>query len=137
MSNFAQLYDRLARAVREDGPLTPGLAPRLGAAYDAIIARPFDTERVVGRVGELLEYLTSPEGRTHANCVAVDHLFGPTTDWAGDWDEAPEELADILGDMGGALHDTFHAPEIAENFDSTPEQLLARLRGFEHRYRAA
>ena len=33
--------------------------------------------------------------------------------------------------VGGALHDTFSAPEIAENFLSTPEQLLGQLREIE------
>jgi hypothetical protein len=37
-------------------------------------------------------------------------------------------LAEVLSDMGGALHDTVSNPEIAENFDSTPELLLDRLR---------
>lgn len=36
-------------------------------------------------------------------------------------------LADVLRDMAGALHDTVTAPAIASNFESTPEQLLARL----------
>ncbi len=44
--------------------------------------------------------------------------------------DAVEALADVLGDVGGALHDTVKVPEIAENFDSTPEQLLARVRQF-------
>ena len=40
-------------------------------------------------------------------------------------------LSDILGDMGSALHDTVQTPEMAENFDCTPEQLLTRLHAFE------
>lgn len=50
--------------------------------------------------------------------------------WVRDWDPDPEELSDILGDIGGILHDTFHAPEVAENFDSAPELLLERIRAF-------
>jgi hypothetical protein len=49
-------------------------------------------------------------------------------DWERDWDELPEECIDILADMAGALHDTVKAPEIAHNFDSTPEQLLERAK---------
>ena len=40
----------------------------------------------------------------------------------------PDPFHDIFADMSGALHDTISAPEIAENFDSTPEQLLKRAR---------
>jgi hypothetical protein len=48
--------------------------------------------------------------------------------WERDWDHLPEQYQDILGMLGDALHDTIAAPEIAENFSNTPEQLLARLR---------
>jgi len=40
----------------------------------------------------------------------------------------PDAYVNILADMSGALHDTISAPEIAANFESTPEQLLARVR---------
>ena len=72
----------------------------------------------------LLEFLASPQGRTDANCRAVDSFF--TFDEC--WLDLPDALHDIFGDMAGALHDTISAPHIAHNFDSTPEQLLARVR---------
>jgi hypothetical protein len=137
MSNFPQMYDRLAHKVSSDGRLSLGLRPRLGDAYEAIIARPYDVPRIVVTVERLLEYLSSSEGRTHVNWVAVDRFFCIRDDWEGDWEDEPEALADILGDMGGALHDTISAPEIAENFDSTPEQLLEQLRAFKSRLPAA
>jgi hypothetical protein len=137
MSNFPWLFDRLASKVRSDGRLTVGLGPRLGDAYEAIIARPYDVPRIVESVERLLEYLASSEGRTHANCVAVDSFFCIRDDWEGDWEDEPEALANVLGDMGGSLHDTFSAPDIAENFDSTPELLLEQLRAFKRRLPAA
>ncbi len=100
------------------------------AAYEAIVARPYDVPRIVAGVEELLSYLTSPEGRTNANCVAVDSFCCIRDDWEGDWEDEPAALADVLGDMGGALHDTISAPDIAENFDSTPELLLEQLLRF-------
>ena len=127
MSNFPVLYERLVGSVAHEGMPTVGLRYRLGAAYEAIIERPYDVPRIVGEVEELLAYLASPEGRIHVNCVIVDHFFCLRDDWEGDWEDEPAELADILGDMGGALHDTIAAPAIAENFDSTPEQLLSRI----------
>lgn len=72
----------------------------------------------------LLEYFSSPEGRTDINCKAVDSLFMSDDLWLEC--DLPSEFHDIFADMSGALHDTMSAPEIAANFESTPEQLLKR-----------
>ena len=137
MSNFGSLYERLETAVRQDGKVGLGLRWRLADTYEAIIARPYDPSRIAAAVEELLVYLVSKEGRTHVNCVAVDHFFCLGEGWERDWEDEPAELADVLADIGGALHDTFKAPDIAENFDSTPEQLLERIRAFRAKHRAA
>jgi hypothetical protein len=42
------------------------------------------------------------------------------------WGNLPEGYRHLLDDIGGALHDTISAPEIAQSLESTPEQLLAR-----------
>ena len=76
----------------------------------------------------LLIYLASRDGRTDQNCAAVDFFFCVRDDWARDWDHLPEAYQAILWDMGGQLHDTVSAPEVASDFESTPEQLLVRLR---------
>jgi len=52
------------------------------------------------------------------------HLRDET--WDGD--RLPQAYVDILADMAGALHDTITAPDIAANFESTPEQLLETAR---------
>ena len=137
MSNFPQLYDRLAKKVASDGHLTVGLRPRLWDAYEAIIARPYDVRAITEAVEKLLEYLASSEGRTHANCVAVDDFFCWCDGWEREWESEPEGLANVLGDIGGALHDTIKAPDVAKNVDSTPEQLLAQLRDFKRSLPAA
>lgn len=72
----------------------------------------------------LLEYLSSPEGRTDINCKAVDSFFMSDDLWLEC--DLPSEFHDIFADMSGTLHDTMSAPEIAANFESTPEQLLKR-----------
>jgi hypothetical protein len=74
----------------------------------------------------LFEYLSSEDGRTDANCRAVDSFFM----FDGLWVERnlPDAFHDIFADTAGALHDTVSAPEVAERFDSTPEQLLKRAR---------
>lgn len=75
---------------------------------------------------ELLEYLASPNGRTDANCRAVDGFFTFDDLWLEK--NLPEPFHDLFADIGGALHDTVSSPDVAENFDSTPEQLLKRTR---------
>jgi len=72
----------------------------------------------------LLEYLASPAGKTDANCKAVDSFFSHDDSWTEK--PIPDDFHDLLADMGGALHDTVSNPDIASNFDSTPEQLLTR-----------
>lgn len=110
------------------------LGPLLHAAYESIISRPYDPATVADRVDALLAFLCSPIGRTNANCHAVDYFFLIRDGWNGTWEDEPEGLADVLGDLGGALHDTVSAPEIAVNFDSTPEQILTKLRVWRTEY---
>lgn len=76
----------------------------------------------------LFEFLSSSPGRTSANCTAVD-LFVSYMGDELDWQEIlPEPIAAIVSDVGQCLHDTVDSPEIARSFESTPEQLLARIR---------
>jgi hypothetical protein len=107
--------------------VSPGLASLLYAVYDELQPRPVDTERLRSALEDLLEFLAAPDGRTNANCHVADWYFmGPDADW--DYSYLPQPLEGILDDMAGALHDTVSAPQIAFNLQSTPEQLLARLR---------
>ncbi len=74
----------------------------------------------------LFEYLSSPDGRTNENCNAISSFFKFDDLWVDR--NLPDHFQAIFVDMSGALHDTASAPEIAENFDSTPEQLLKRAK---------
>jgi hypothetical protein len=74
----------------------------------------------------LLEYLSSPSGRTEENCNAINSFFMFDGLWVDR--NLPDHFHDIFADMSSALHDTVSAPEIAENFNSTPEQLLKRAK---------
>lgn len=78
------------------------------------------------RMVELLQYLTTPEGRTTNNCYIVD-MSVVMTEW-GDIElpVLPDDFTDIIFDMGAALHDTVSSPQFAYDFESTPEQLLER-----------
>ena len=115
---------------REGEPVSPAIGTLLENIYEALKKKAPPSE-VCNAVSPLLGYLCSNEGRTNANCWAVDTFFSLQEGWTCDWLYLPKEVQEIFCDMGGTLHDTFHEPKIAENFYSTPEQLLARLRDYE------
>jgi hypothetical protein len=92
---------------------------------ESLVSRPPDARRIQAAAWSVLSFLVTPSGRTDANCTAVNYflLLGKF-----DWSNLPAPLTDVLDDMAGTLHDTISDPAIALNFESTPEQLLARLR---------
>jgi hypothetical protein len=103
------------------------LQPLLRQVYSEVLAAPADLPALKKGLTVLLESL-SGQGRTNANCWAVD-MFCLSEDWERDWTEQhlPDDFHDVLAVMGEALHDTVRAPKIAENFDCLPEQLLDRV----------
>jgi hypothetical protein len=124
MSNFDILYSNFVE--RNGG--SPDLKPLLRELYEAIVYRPKNLSRLKDAMAAVLLYLTSPAGRTHENCKSVDQFFCIPDDWERSWSDLPQSYQDVLEDMGGILHDTLKVPDIAVNFESTPEQLLARTR---------
>ncbi len=98
------------------------------AVKNCIIERPTDLKRLGSSLENLLSFLTTPTGRTNENCVETDFYFCLHDDHGFNWDHLPEDYQLILADIGGQLHDTIEYSEIAENFESTPEQLLERVR---------
>ena len=104
----------------------PALMPLMRRLRECLMSADLDLPALKAAMLAVLEFLCSAQGRTDENCSAVDMFL--TVDDAGLSGRLPEAYHDILADMGGALHDTVTAPHIAENFDSTPEQLLARAR---------
>lgn len=105
--------------------VSPELAPLICEFYIALIATPVQAPTIKVAAERVLTFLASPNGKTDANCTAVDHFLsfdGP------DVSGLPTPLSDVIRDMAGQLHDTVSAPEVALNFESTPEQLLVRLR---------
>ena len=116
-----------------DGELVSAeLEPLVRNLYAEVIRNPARLEALKSALEELLLYLSLPTGRTHANCSAVDLFFILDEAWPSTtWEHLPEQFADLLADLGGALHDTVKAPHIAKNFGSLPEQLLARVRAIQ------
>lgn len=95
-----------------------------------IVRQPTHPAALRSALEALLAFLASSSGRNKQNCEAVDSFFcwPEIYGWKGDWRHLPEAFQEVLEDIGGALHDTISAPETARNFDSTPEQLLDRVR---------
>ena len=119
MNDNKAAVTRLARA----DPPTRELVQRI---QTALAAEDLVLSALKTLLIELLEYLASEEGRTDANCRAVDSFFMLDHLWAER--NLPVPFRNIFSDMSGALHDTVSAPEIAKDFDSTPEQLLKRAK---------
>jgi hypothetical protein len=118
MSDFETLWKSASGFRRVSRELRP-LLRDVHAAFA-------DRTALVAALERLLSFLTSESGRTDPNCAVTDaFIFATEEEWSA---AAGEELRPILEDMGGTLHDTIYAPNIARNFDSTPEQLLERLR---------
>jgi hypothetical protein len=101
------------------------LQPLMRSVRDALFASPPNLAAIKGSLVALLEYLSSPAGRTDDNCRAVDSFFYLDDDLP--LERLPDSLQDVFAHMD-ALHDAITAPDIAENFASTPEQLLELAR---------
>jgi hypothetical protein len=101
------------------------LGPLMQAVRAAVFASPLDLAVVRASLITVFEYLSSRAGRTDANCCAVDGFFYLDDDLP--LERLPDSLQDVFAHMD-ALHDTITSPDIAEKFDSTPEQLLERVR---------
>ena len=119
MQTFDQIY-------RPAADVDESLRPLLERLHQSLNLRPVDSAAVKTAMIGVLEFLASPSGRTDANCRAVDFFLMRDEAWSAD--ELPQAFVDVLADMSGALHDTVSAPGIASNFESTPEQLLERVR---------
>lgn len=102
------------------------LRPLLRRLHDELQRTPAELPALRAAIIAVLEVLASPPGRTDANRRAVDSFLMHDEAW--DADRLPQSYADVLSDMAGALHDSITAPDIAANFESTPEQLLERAR---------
>ena len=93
-----------------------------------IIEKPTNFIQLYSSLEELIYFLTTPTGRTKENCEETEFYFMLHEEKGFNWDHLPKEYQLILDDISGNLHDTIQAPQIAKNFESTPEQLLERIR---------
>ncbi len=128
MPSFDEAW--LSVAIPRDGEIvSSNLRPFLRSIYLQVLSDSLDKSAFKKSLDDLLVFL-SRDGRTNANCWAVDMFFGKCAGWERSWGdmELPEEFHDVLAMMGEALHDSVKDPNIAENFGCLPEQLLERVR---------
>ena len=128
MPGFDEAWAAVAVS-RAGEPVSPGLRPLLQAVYFHVLSEPLSEVEFKHSLEGLLEFLAG-DGRTNANCWAVDLFFALSQGWEQDWGERqiPEDFHDVLARMGEALHDTVKYPEVARNFGCLPEQLLERVK---------
>ena len=107
---------------------SPELEKLIRVVHKYLIDSPANLSSLKDALEGLLFYLTTPEGRTEDNCKETDLYFCLHDDNGFTWDHLPEDFKLIFDDIGRQLHDTIQHPEIADNFESTPEQLLTRVR---------
>ena len=100
------------------------LNAQMSAIDEMLLALPINFLALKYQLISTLEYLASPQGKNNRNCCILDNHA--SAHWLDA--ELPSDFFDLISDIGGCLHDTFGSPNIAENFESTPEQLLTRAR---------
>ena len=115
MTDFESLFRAAARFRRISRELEPLLRDVHASFGDDVALR--------STLDNLLLFLTTPLGRTDANCSVTNAFMSASeSQWRA------STLAPILDDMSGTLHDAIHAENIARTFEATPEQLLERVR---------
>ena len=123
MADFHKGYSRFcsAKGVSQE------LSPLLSAVYNHIHESPVNLTLLKKSLINLMSFLSQCKYHTDKNCHAVNLFFAIEDHWNARWDNLPEEFRLILDDIAMCLHDTVSAPNIAKNFDSTPERLLKRI----------
>jgi hypothetical protein len=119
-ARFEEAFQRIASSVPSS------LRPLLREVHDAYASRPPDAARARSALVTLFTHLVSPDARTHTNVCAVDRFLMEDPALTKDTALPPQFVEFVLN--ADALHDTIESPEVAENFESTPEQLLEKAR---------
>jgi len=107
---------------------SPELEKLLTNVEHQLLEETANLEMIKSSLEALLVFLTTPTGRTDENCRETDLFFCMNDENGFGWRHLPEDFQLILDDIGMGLHDTIKTPDIAKEFESTPEQLLERVR---------
>lgn len=114
--------------IRDIVNTTETLEKLVHEVYINIISKPINLYLIKTALINLMTCLTVPEGHADSNCRRVDSFFCIRYDWETDIDHLPDNFIEIIEDIGGALHDSVSSPETAKKFQSTPQQLLERIK---------
>ena len=87
MLNFEKIY---SRTVGADASLE--LKPLLKRFYEMLLAKPYNLREIRDATIAVLDFLSSPQGRTDANCRGVDLFICLDDDWENDWSDLPAEF---------------------------------------------
>ncbi len=100
MPSFDEAWTAAARN-RDSESVSPKLQILLQSAYSQIVFHPTDLIALKTSLMNLLGFLKD-EGRTNANCWAVDLFFAKSEGWERDWADQglPESFHDVLAMMG-------------------------------------
>lgn len=99
----------------------------LNQLRSAVLSTRFSRKKTLSAMEALLSWLNETENNTDNNCRHVDYFISYEIMPETRYQELPKDIREILFDMGATLHDTHTTPQIAENFESTPRQLLDRV----------
>jgi hypothetical protein len=100
----------------------------LDRLWDAFDAPQFSRKDLLNALEGALRWLNELPNNTDANCRKLDHFVAYEIIGKPRYHEMPGDIQALLFDMGSAHSDTFSSPDIAKNFESTPIQLLTRVR---------
>jgi len=84
-------------------------------------------ERIKSAIAAILLWLNDSDNNTDENCRRIS-IFIVTQVSNNVYERLPQDIQEVLFDMGAALYDTHTATQVAENFSSTPQQLLDRIK---------
>jgi hypothetical protein len=99
----------------------------------ACVSDEISRSRIIVALLDLLLWLNNPVNNTNKTCRRIDIFVVINILTDKKWENLPEDIKDILFDMGGTLHDAHSNPEIAKNFESLPEQLLYRAQKLQNK----
>ena len=128
MENFPCIHTVIHQKNMKTRISSPELMKLIEEVHNCLIERPANLSSLKVALEDLFDYLTTQDGRTEDNCKEADLYFCLHDDNGFNWDHLPEDYKLIIDDIGGQLHDSIKNPEISENFKSSPEQLLKRIR---------
>jgi hypothetical protein len=106
---------------------SPGLIDLLNQLKRSALASEFAENNLLSAMENLLVWIDSPDNNPDLNSKQMDYFVSTQIIVEHRFKDIPENLGNIFFDMGATLHDTHTTPEIAENFESTPAERLARL----------